>query len=91
MNPLAQFSAKVHVQGIPSEWDVNDITRRFAIAGRLETTHVIRDNLGKSTGRAVLTFASKDAAEKAIKSFDNQAIENQVCKVKPFFENKEQE
>ena len=81
----------MHVQGIPLEWDTNEISRRFAIAGRLENTHVIRDNLGKSTRRAVLTFASKDAAEQAIKSFDNQAIENQVCKVKPFYENKGQE
>ena len=91
--PLAslQFrmlSARIFVQGIPVDWDENEINARFSLVGALNSVHFVKSSTGAKTGKVVIDFAEQDSADQAIARFDNQAVEGKVCSVKPFI-NKE--
>ena len=81
-----RFASRVFVQGLPVDWDRSEVTSRFGIVGQLDKVHLVLDNLGKPTGKAVLSYVEDDAGDQAIKHFDNRAVENLVCRVKPYFE-----
>lgn len=57
--------------------------------GTLDRVHLVLDSMGQPTGKAVLTYEEDDAGDRAIKHFDNRAVENLVCRVKPYFEKGE--
>ena len=42
--------------------------------------------MGQNTGKALVTYNNHSSAQDAIDKFDNFAIDNLVCSVKPFFE-----
>ena len=78
------FSSKVFVQGLPIDWDENEINARFSIVGQLSNVHFVMSSTGAKTGKVVIDYAEKDSAEQAVARFDNQAVEGQICSVKPF-------
>lgn len=81
---LRMFSSKIFVQGLPVDWDENDINARFSLAGKLETVHFVKNSTGMKTGKVLIEFTEKDSADQAITRFDNQAIDGQICSVKPW-------
>ena len=80
------FSSRVFVQGIHADWDQNEINTRFSLVGRLRSVHLVKNQSGQNTGKAVLTYEKEGSAESAIARFDNKAVEGLVCNVKPYFE-----
>jgi len=44
--------------------------------------------MGQSTGKCILEYVEDDAADSALKLFDNRAVDGLICKVKPFYEDK---
>lgn len=75
------------MQGIPNDWDQNEINARFSLVGSLQSVHFVKNSAGSKTGKVVIEYTEKDSADQAVARFDNQAIEGQVCKVKPFINN----
>ena len=37
------FSSRVFVQGIPADWDQNEINARFSLVGRLSAVHLVKN------------------------------------------------
>ena len=83
---VMMFSNRVFVQGIPSDWDKDEINSRFSLAGKLSAIHMVKNQSGQNTGKVVLTYEKEASAEQAIARFDNRAVENLIVNVKPFFE-----
>ena len=50
----------------------------------MQSVHLVKSATGQLTGKCVIEYTEKTAAEQAVVRFDNQAIEGQVCSVKPF-------
>ena len=72
------------MQGIPADWDEHEINARFSLAGQISQVHFIKSATGQKTGKLCIEYAEESSAEKAISRFNNQAVEGQVCTVKPF-------
>ena len=51
------FSSKVFVQGLPIDWDENEINARFSIVGQLSNVHFIISSTGAKTGKVVIDYA----------------------------------
>ena len=49
---------------------------------------MIKNKLGHNTGKAVVTFTQESSAQAAIEKFDNIAVDNLVCRIKPFYDKK---
>ena len=81
---LRLMSTKVFVQGIPLEWDENEIGARFSIAGPLERVHFVRSAQGLKTGKVVIEYQEASSAEQAVTRFDNQIVDGLIASVKPF-------
>ena len=81
---LRLMSTKVFVQGIPVEWDENEIGARFSIAGPLERVHFVRSAQGLKTGKVVIEYQEASSAEQAVTRFDNQIVDGLIASVKPF-------
>lgn len=81
---MRMFSSKIFVQGLPIDWDENEINARFSLAGKLEAVKFVKNSTGMKTGKVLIEFAEKESADQAIMRFDNQAIDGQICSVKPW-------
>ena len=55
MKPLAScftptqfrlFTSRIFVQGIPVEWDENEINARFSLVGPLSNVHFVKNSTG---------------------------------------------
>ena len=82
------FSARIFVEGLPADWTHHEIAQRFAVAGAVQKVNLVKNNLGQNTGKAIVTFDQESSAQNAQEKFDNQAVDNLVVRVKPFFEKK---
>ena len=56
MSLFRPFSSRVWVQGVPQEWNENDINARFSVAGAISQVHFVKNQNGQKTGKLVLTF-----------------------------------
>ena len=72
------------MQGLPLDWDENEINARFSLVGSLENIHFVKGSTGVKSGKIVIEFTEKDSADQAVARFDNQAVEGKICSVKPF-------
>ncbi len=45
--------------------------------------------MGESSGKVVITYANESQAKETIKLFDNNAVDNLVCNVRPFVQKGE--
>jgi len=88
-NTRRTFASKVFVNGLPSEWGHSEIRARFSSVGPVTYVHLIKNSLGQNAGKAIITFEKDDAGDQAIARFDNQAVENLICKVRPYFEKED--
>jgi RNA recognition motif-containing protein len=82
------FSSRIIVEGLPAEWSHHDIAQRFSMAGTVQKVNLVKNSHGSNTGKAIVTFEQENAAQTAQEKFDNQAVDNLVCRVKPYFERK---
>lgn len=41
-----QFSAKVFVRGIPTNWDKNEMLLRFGTVGKLQEIYFVKNSIG---------------------------------------------
>jgi len=80
-----RFASQVFVQGFPAEWNADELTRRFGTMDKLQKVHMVRNEQGLKSGKAVLTFVDDSAGDRVIKMFDNKAVDNLICRVTPFF------
>jgi RNA recognition motif-containing protein len=85
-NSRRTFASKVYVQGLPVEWDFTEIKQRFGSVGPVTYVHLIKNSIGQNSGKAILTFEKDESGEQAIARFDNQAVDNLICRVRPFLE-----
>ena len=85
---LRMFNTKVFVQGLPTEWDENEINARFSLAGPLERVHFVKSAQGLKTGKVVLEYQESSNAEQAVARFDNQIVDGLICSCKPFINKK---
>lgn len=82
------FTARVFVEGLPLEWTHHEIAQRFQVAGAVQKVNLVKNTMGHNTGKAIVTFEQEAAAQSAQEKFDNQAVDNLVCKVKPYYDRK---
>jgi RNA recognition motif-containing protein len=85
---MRAFTARVFVEGLPADWSHHEIAQRFAVSGAVQKVNLVKNNLGQNTGKAIITFEQEASAQNAQEKFDNQAVDNLVVKVKPFYEKK---
>ena len=50
------FNSKVFVQGIPVDWDENEINARFSLVGKLDNVHFVKSSTGARTGKVVIEY-----------------------------------
>lgn len=79
-----RFSSKVFVSNLPTYWDQNEISSRFSIIGQINKVNLIKNSLGRNSGKAIIEYGSDNHASEAIEQFDNKAVDNLVCTVRPF-------
>ena len=85
ISPMQRLiSTKVFVRGIPVEWDENEISARFSIAGPLERVHFVKSSQGLKTGKVVIEYKEESNADQAVARFDNQIVDGLICSCKPF-------
>jgi len=75
----------VFVRGLPKEWSREEVVRRFSIVGGLKDVHLVKDSIGKNSGKAVVTYGDKTAALDAVEKFDQKIVDQLIVKVTPFF------
>lgn len=85
---MRAFTARVFVEGLPADWSHHEIAQRFAVSGAVQKVNLVKNNLGQNTGKAIVTFEQESSAQNAQEKFDNQAVDNLVVRVKPFYEKK---
>lgn len=61
------FAKKLFVQGLPTDWDQNDIASRFSLTGTLESVNLVKNSMGQNSGKAVLIYEHDNSADTAIK------------------------
>ena len=65
------ISTKVFVRGIPVEWDENEISARFSIAGPLERVHFVKSSQGLKTGKVVIEYKEESNAEQEVEGWQD--------------------
>jgi len=50
---------------------------------------LIKNNLGKNSGKAIVEFNSKKQATAAVEHFHDRAVDNLVCNARPFIDKNE--
>ena len=53
---MRAFTARVFVEGLPSEWSHHEIAQRFSIAGSIQKVNLVKNSMGQNTGKAIVTF-----------------------------------
>ena len=84
-----RFSSKVFLSSLPTYWDKNEISSRFGVIGQLNQVNLIKNSLGRNSGKAIIEYKSQKHAEQAIQHFDNKAVDNLVCNARPFLAKNE--
>jgi RNA recognition motif-containing protein len=54
----------------------------------VQKVNLVKNSLGHNTGKAIVTFDQESAAQSAQEKFDNNAVDNLVCRVRPYYERK---
>lgn len=85
---LRAFTSRVFVEGLPGDWSHHEIAQRFSIAGTVQKVNLVKNSLGQNTGKAIITFEKESGAQSAQEKFDNNAVENLICRVKPYYDRK---
>lgn len=67
------------VKGIPENWHVDEIKKRFGTISGLTDVFVIKNSIGKNSGKVLVTYSTQDEAEQCILHFNNRAVANLVC------------
>ena len=47
---------------------------------------MIKNNVGQSTGKVVLTYKDEKVAKEAVNLYNDNAVNDMVCSAKPFLE-----
>ena len=84
-----RFSSKVFVSNLPTYWDKNEISSRFSSIGQINKVNLIKNSLGRNSGKAIIEYGSEKHAAQAIEHFDNRAVNNLVCNARPFLAKNE--
>lgn len=58
------------------------------MAGTVQKVNLVKNSLGQNTGKAIVTFEQEKAAQSAQEKFDNIAVDNLVCRVKPYYDRR---
>ena len=82
------FTSKIFVEGLPQDWSHQEIANRFVSVGQIQKVNLVKNSLGKATGKAIVTFSDENAAIKATSVFDNTAVEDMVNRVRPYYDKK---
>ena len=48
----------------------------------------MKNSIGHNTGKAIVTFEQESQAQSAQEKFDNNAVENLICRVRPYYDRK---
>ena len=84
------FTTKLFIEHLPTEMDVNEIDQRFSIVGSINYVFLVKDKLGKPTGKAIVEYQMEDSVNEAVKKFDDKPVDDLICRVKPYFTEKSQ-
>jgi hypothetical protein len=71
MTALRSFTARIFVEGLPSDWSHHEIAQRFSIAGNVQKVNLVKNSMGHNTGKAIVTFDQESSAQSAQEKFDN--------------------
>lgn len=82
------FTSKIFVEGLPADWNHQEIANRFVRIGQIQKVNLVKNSLGQPTGKAIVTFSDENAALKATSLFDNHAVDDLVNRVRPYFDKK---
>ena len=85
---MRAFTARVFVEGLPSEWTHHEIAQRFSVSGSIQKVNLVKNSLGQNTGKAIVTFDQESSAQSAQEKFDNNAVDNLICRVRPYYDRK---
>jgi len=80
----SDHSTKIVASGMPKDWTINQIQNRFAVVGQIKQINMIKNAMGATTGKAIITFGNKASVKDAIIKYDNRAVDDLVTYVKPF-------
>jgi RNA recognition motif-containing protein len=89
LSQVRLFSHKIFVSNLPHYWDANEINSRFSTVGQVNQVKLIKNNLGKNSGKAIVEFNSKKQATAAVEHFHDRAVDNLVCNARPFIDKNE--
>ena len=82
------FTSRIFVEGIPADWQVQDIAQHYSLVGEVAQVNLVKNNLGQPTGKALVTYKSEKSVERAIDKYNNQAVNDLITLVKPYFDKK---
>ena len=74
----------LYVENIPTDWNKDEIIKRFQQIGVVEDVHIIKTPLGESTGKIVVKYEKIENLIKAIEMFKNKCPDFQPLKLKFF-------
>lgn len=82
---MAQVSdCKVYVGNLPFSVGFEELKELFKEAGEVtDSTVIVNKFSGRSKGFGFVTFANKEAAQKAIKEMDGKDVKGRQISVKP--------
>ena len=83
------FSARILVSHLPREMEKQEILSRFSKCGPIEQVQIIKNSLGQSSGKALVTYKYKKNADEAVLTFNDRAVDDMVCAARPVIEKGE--
>lgn len=76
------MSRELYVGSLPFETTEDDLRRLFAVAGTVQSVHIITDrDSGKSKGCGYVKMTTESEAKEAINSLDGARIEGRLITV----------
>ena len=81
----------VYVENLPKEWDEARIRERFSVTGEVNKVSLIKNKLGYSSGKAILTYETPEGAALTFKKFKTSMIGPNPLKVRPYFTKSEED
>lgn len=58
------------------------------MVGNVQKVNLVKNSMGQTTGKAIVTYEQESQAQSAQEKFDNIAVDNLVCRVKPYYDRK---
>lgn len=59
------FTTRIFIEGLPADWSHHEIAQRFSLAGTVQKVNLVRNSLGQTTGKAIVTYEQEAAARSA--------------------------